>query len=206
MNIAIIGSGNMANGIGTRIVAGKHSLTIYDRNKEKALALAKKLGVNGKELGEEITEDIIILALPYPAIQEVLKEYKEKLAGKVLVDISNPVNFETFELIPPADSSGTQEISKNLPNGAKLIKAFNTTFAGTLAIGKVDGKPLDVFMAGDDENAKKLLAKVIEDGGARPIDVGDLKQARILEEVGLFHMKLQSQLGNTWMTALKILS
>src|SRR5687768_5780992 len=166
MEVIIIGSGNMANGIGTRVVAGNHSLTILDRKREKAKELATKLGpdVKGEELGESITGEVVIFALPYPAISEVIGKFKNQLAEKIVVDISNPVDFKTFELLPPPDSSGVEEIAKRLPKEVKLVKAFNTTFAGTLIKGDVNGKPLDVFIASDDEQAAQTIVKLTEDG------------------------------------------
>jgi 8-hydroxy-5-deazaflavin:NADPH oxidoreductase len=208
MNITIIGAGNMAHGIGTRIVEGKHNLTIQDRKGEKAKELAAKLGdtVKAQELGEPITSDIVIFALPFTAITEVIEKYKDSLSGKILVDISNPINFETFELLPPADSSGAEEIAKQLPKDAKIVKAFNTTLAGTLVQGTVDGKKLDAFIASDDVNAGETIARLADEGGLRGIYIGPLKRARALEGMQLIHMALQEQLGTNWMSTLKILS
>lgn len=207
MNITIIGSGNMGNGIGTRIIAGGHDLMILDRDGNKAEELASRLGPNaqGKELGESITSDVVIFAIPYPAIPEVIEQHADQLAGKILVDISNPVDFQTFELIPPPDSSGAEEIAKLLPSGSKLVKAFNTTFAGTLVDGEVDGKLLDVFIASDDKEAAETIVQIAEDGELRGIYVGPLKRARALEWMQLIQMSLQEDLGTNWMSAIKIL-
>lgn len=207
MKVTIIGSGNMANGIGTRVVAGKHSPTILDRDGEKAKELATKLGSDaiGEELGESLSGEVIILALPYPAIPEIIKKFKDQLAGKIVVDISNPVDFQTFELIPPADSSGAEEIAKLLPAGSKLVKAFNTTFAGTLVQGEVDGKKLDVLIASDDKEAADVIVKMAGDGGLRGLYAGPLKRARALEGIQLIQMSLQEKLGSNWMSAIKIL-
>ncbi len=207
MDVTIIGAGNMGKGIGTRIVSGNHSLTILDRHGEKAKELATQLdsNVSGEELEESITGDIIIFALPYHAIPEVIEKYKDQLTGKILVDISNPVDFQTFELIPPPDSSGAEEIAKHLPKDAKLVKAFNTTFAGTLVKGEVDGKKLDVFIASDDERAAQAIVKLAEDGGLRGLYVGPLKRAKALEGMQLVQMSLQEKLGTNWMSAIKIL-
>lgn len=207
MNVSIIGSGNMAHGIGTRIVAGKHNLTIYNRDEKKAKEIAVKLGSNvaGKALGNTITGAVVIFTLPYPAISEVIEKYKDQLAGKILVDISNPVDFQTFELIPPADSSGAEEIAKNLPQGAKLVKAFNTTFAGALMTGEIDGKILDVFIASNDKEAAETIVKLANDSGLRGLYVGPLKRARALEGIQLIQMSLQDKLGTNWMSAIKIL-
>jgi predicted dinucleotide-binding enzyme len=90
--------------------------------------------------------------------------------------------------------------------GARVVKAFNTTFAGTLSEGGVAGEPLDVFVAGDDEEAKAAVSKLVEDGGLRPIDAGPLKRARELEAAGLLHMSIQEPLGTGFGSALKILA
>lgn len=205
MNVTIIGAGNMGKGIGTRIIAGNHSLTIFDKDGEKAKELASDLGAHVQGDGESITGDVIIFALPYAAIPEVIEKYQDQFTGKILVDISNPVDFQTFELLPPADSSGAEEISKLLPGGSRLVKAFNTTFAGTLVQGEVDEKKLDVFIASDDKEAAETIVKLAEDGGLRGLYVGPLKRARALEGFQLIQMSLQEKLGTNWMSALKIL-
>jgi len=207
MDVAIIGTGNMANGIGTRLVAGNHTVTIYHNSAEKAKQLAEKLGgsTKGEKLGEEVNGDIVILALPYNTIFDVIEKYKNQLQGKVLIDISNPIDFQINKLIPPPNSSGTEEIAKKLPQDTKLVKAFNTTFAGTLVKGEVDGKQLDVFIASDNEEAKKLVSELVKTSGMRVLDAGPLANARALEGLGYLHITMQEKLGNTWMTAIKIL-
>jgi 8-hydroxy-5-deazaflavin:NADPH oxidoreductase len=87
-----------------------------------------------------------------------------------------------------------------------VVKAFNTTFAGTLGGGEVSGQPLDVFIAGDDEDAKRIVAELAESGGLRPVDAGPLKRARELEAMGLVHMTIQNSLGTGFGTALKVVS
>lgn len=187
MKFSIVGSGNMAQGIGTRVVAGGHELTIFDRDEIKAKGLAEQLGATGKKLGEKIESEIVILALPYQAIFEVVDQYEELFSDKILVDISNPVNLQTFELTPPPGSSGTEEIAKSFHKKVILVKAFNTTFAGTLIKGKIQEKKLDVFIASDDENAARVLVKIVMDGGMRGLFVGPLKRASFQ----LIHMTLQ---------------
>ncbi len=208
MNITIIGTGHMAEGIGTQLVAGKHSVTILGKDESEAKALAQKLGgdTTGTVLGNLIDSDVVIFALPYSAIPEVIEKHKSQLAGKILVDISNPVDFKTLTLIPPAGTSGAETIAQELPQGAKLIKAFNTTSAGTLINGKVDGHILDVFMAGDDQASKDTLKKIIEESGMRALDAGPLANARHLEGFSLIHILIQQQINSTFMSAIKILT
>jgi predicted dinucleotide-binding enzyme len=122
-----------------------------------------------------------------------------------VVDITNPVN-DTFDgLVTPPDGSAAQELAASA-RGARVVKAFNTTFAGTLSEGQVAGQALDVFLAGDDEDAKATVAEPAKDGGLNAIDAGPLKRARELEAAGLLHMTLQGSLGTGYGSALKILS
>ena len=98
-----------------------------------------------------------------------------------------------------------QEIADKVP-GARVVKAFNTTFAGTLAAGEVDGHPLDVFLASDDEEAKATVRRLVEDGGMRPVDVGPLAHARQLEGAGYLHIAVQASLDTGYGSALKIVA
>jgi predicted dinucleotide-binding enzyme len=88
----------------------------------------------------------------------------------------------------------------------KVVKAFNTTFAGSLLGGSVAGQPLDVFIAGDDQGAKDKVAQIIRDGGMRPVDTGPLSRARQIEGMGLLHILTQASLGTNWGSTLKILA
>lgn len=209
MNITIIGNGNMAKGISTRLASGGHKVTIHAKDEAKGNELAGQLksvasttDVNVASVGGE-TDDIVILAIPYTEVENVAKTY-DGFKGKIVVDITNPVDFNTFQLIPEPGQSGAQEIAKLLP-GAKVVKAFNTTLAGALEAGKVDGKELDVFVAGDDKNAKDTVCETIKTSGMRPIDVGPLANSRHLEGFGLIQMAVQDQIGTNWMSALKFL-
>lgn len=202
MNITIIGNGNMAKGIGTRLVGGGHTVTIHARDESKGKELAEQLGASVAAVGSP-ADDIVILAVPYGEIAGIAKEY-DGFKGKIVVDITNPVDFSTFQLIPAPGQSGAQEIAKLLP-GATVVKAFNTTLAGPLAVGTVEGKELDVFVAGDDMDAKKTVSEFVKTSGMRPIDVGPLANARHLEGFALIQMSVQEQIGTGWMSSLKFL-
>jgi len=210
MNVTIIGSGNMARGIGSRLVAGGNSVRILDRDKEKADALAGELRAqDGAEattgsLGDQIEDDVVVLAVPYGAVESIVGQYGSELSGKVVVDITNPVDWESFDrLVTPPDSSAAEEIDRLVPEAA-VVKAFNTTFAGTLVGGEVGGQPLDVFVASDDSDAKQKVAGLIEAGGLRPVDAGPLRRARQLEGLGFLHMRLQQPLGTGFGSAVKV--
>jgi predicted dinucleotide-binding enzyme len=145
-----------------------------------------------------------VLAVYYPDAREAVEQYRDQLAGKPVVDITNPVN-ETFDgLVVPPDSSATQELSQLAPD-ARFVKAFNTTFARTLPNGEVSGHQLDVLIAGDDRAAKDAVAELARDGGLNPIDTGPLARARELEALGLLHMALQDQLGSGFASAVKLI-
>jgi 8-hydroxy-5-deazaflavin:NADPH oxidoreductase len=208
MNVTIIGTGNMARGIGRRLVAGGHAVTVLGKEVEAAEEAVAELGADSATAGrsgEAIDDEVVVLAVYYPDAQAAVEQYGDGLAGKVLVDITNPVN-ETYDgLVTPADSSAAQELAASAPE-ARVVKAFNTTFATTLSEGQVGDQQLDVFIAGDDEEAKGIVAKLVEDGGLRPIDAGPLKRARELEAAGLLHMSVQDALGTGFGSALKIVS
>lgn len=207
MEISIIGTGNMARGIGTRALDGGHDVTFYGTTRENAQGLAGELSRSAKAaaVGDPLEGDVVVLALWYPVTREVVERYGDALDGKVVVDISNPVNTETFERIVPDAGSGAQEVAAAVP-GARVVKAFNTTFAGTVAAGEVSGQPLDVLLASDDEEAKKTVASVAEDGGLRAVDAGPLERARELEAAGYLHMVVQEGLGTGYGSALRIVA
>jgi predicted dinucleotide-binding enzyme len=208
MNVTIIGTGNMSRGIGKRLVAGGHKVTVLGKQIDAAKGVVEDLGADSATAGgsgEEINDEVVVLAVYYPDAQAAVRQYGDGLSGKILVDITNPVN-ETFDgLITPPDGSAAQELAASAPE-ARVVKAFNTTFAPTLDEGRVGGEPLDVFLAGDDEEAKATIAKLAEDGGLRPIDAGPLKRARELEAAGLLHMSVQDTLGTGFGSALKVLN
>lgn len=209
MNVTIVGTGNMARGIGRRLIAGGHDITVLGKQTGDAEAVVRDIGSNGSakagRSGDEIADDIVVLAVYYPDAKAFVAQYGDKLSGKVLVDITNPVN-ETYDaLVTPPDGSAAQEFAESVAD-ARVVKAFNTTFAPTLAEGVIGGQPLDVFLAGDDPEAKAVISTLIEDGGLRPVDAGPLKRARELEAAGLLHISVQAPLGCGFRSALKIVT
>jgi NADPH-dependent F420 reductase len=210
-NVTIIGAGNMARGIGTRLLAGGADLQILAPTADHATSLAGELGgesgtVTGGGTQEPLDGDVVILATPYDGALEFTGAHADDLGGKVVVDITNPVDWATFDgLVTPANSSAAEEIATQLPN-ARVVKAFNTTFAGTLGAGDVDEQQLDVFLAGDDEDAKAQVAALVDAGGMRAIDAGPLRRARQLEHMGFLHMALQDRLGTGFGSAIKVVT
>jgi NADPH-dependent F420 reductase len=214
MNITIIGAGNMGRGIGTRFVAGGHSVTYIDRKPEEAEKVAAEVKASAQKNAQVSTAkldnaklgDVVVLAVPYGANVELVKQLGTKLAGKIVLDIANPVNATYDGLATKPDSSSAEDVDKAAVSDAKVIKAFNTTFAGTLLAGRVAGQPLDIFIAGDDEPAKSKIEQLVKDGGMRPIDAGPLSRSRQIEAMQFLHITLQGSLGTNWGSTVKILN
>ena len=182
-NISIIGTGNMARTIGALAVAGGNTVEVIGRDQSKAADLAKALGGSATtgEFGAVPAGDIVIVALGYANVVPVVAQYGNALAGKVIVDICNPVNSAGDGLAIPDGTSIAQNVAGAAPASASVVKAFNTTFGAVLA----QGQPLDVFIAGDDERAKAAVAEFIDSLKLRPLDVGGLTMAHYLEGTGL---------------------
>jgi predicted dinucleotide-binding enzyme len=148
MNVTIIGAGNMGRGIGHRLVAGGHDVTVVDRDPEEAGGMAEWLrgaAVGGATVqaagpGAELRGEVVILAVYFPGNLEIARDLGDRLAGKVVVDISNLLN-QTFDGLATAPgTSAAEEVAKSAPAGARVVRAFNTTFSGTLVEGQVAGQ------------------------------------------------------------------
>jgi 8-hydroxy-5-deazaflavin:NADPH oxidoreductase len=207
MNVLIIGTGNMGRGIATRALAGGNTVTFHDEDAAKAQTLASELGaaVADDTRDAVAAADLVVIATPYASSLDVARRLGPSLENKVVVDISNPLDETYTGLVTAPDTSAAEEIRKLLPSSVKLVKAFNTTFAGTLVAGHVAGQPLDVLIAGDDDTAKAKVAELVSAGGLNAIDVGALDRARQLEALGLLGITLQSRLGTGFGTAWKLL-
>src|SRR3954452_4416930 len=181
--ISIIGSGNMATAIGTRAAKHGHTIELVSRNTAKAQALADQLG-NGATVGTfgaRPAGDIVIVAVLYTGAVEAVAHYGDALAGKILIDITNPFNADVTGLVTTAGDSVTQRIAAAAPEATHVVKAFNSIFRGVLA----GEKPLDVFFAGDGAEAKASFAAFLRSLDLRPLDVGGLDLAHALEWAGV---------------------
>ena len=173
-HVSIIGTGTMGQAISSIVTKGGNTVEVLDQS----------------DADKSVTGDIVVLAVPYPAVADVIAQRSDQFAGKVVVDITNPLDFETFDsLTVPADGSAAAEIAAALPQ-SRVLKAFNTSFAATLAAGAVGPLPTTVLIAGDDADAKALLAGVVSAGGLRAIDAGALSRARELEAIGFLQLTL----------------
>jgi hypothetical protein len=210
MRVTIVGTGAMARGIASRALAGGHHVTFVGTDIAKAEELADEMTGEGPvQAAEEVGGDLVILAVPYTQAPHVVREYADALGGAVVVDPTNPVDIGALEPLGPGYvepfGSGAEVIAAAAP-GVPVVKAFNTTFAGTLVAGQVSGRPLDVFLAGDDDEAKARVARLVRDGGLRAIDAGPLARARELEAAGFLHMAIQGSLGTAFASSLAVLA
>jgi NADPH-dependent F420 reductase len=181
-HLTILGTGNMGSAIASVAEKGGHTVQVLGRS----------------DTDRDVTGDLVVLAVPYPAVSEILDQRADQLAGKVVVDITNPLDVETFDaLVVPPSSSATAEIATAVPD-AKVVKAFNTNFAATLASGTIGDQPTTVLIAGDDVDAKGQVAEVVTGGGLKAIDVGDLRRARELEAMAFLQITLAAAEKLPW--------
>jgi 8-hydroxy-5-deazaflavin:NADPH oxidoreductase len=181
-HVSIIGTGNMGPALSAIVIKGGNTVEVF----------------NQSDADKPVTGDIVVLAVPYPAVADLIAKRADQFAGKIVVDITNPLNFETFDsLTVPADGSATAEIAGALPQ-SRVLKAFNTNFAATLAGGVLGPLTTTVLIAGDDAEAKALLAGVVTAGGLHAIDVGSLRRARELEALGFLQITLAAGDKVSW--------
>lgn len=192
--ISIIGTGNMARTIGARAVAGGNTVEVMGRDRSRAADLAKALGggATAGEWGAAPAGDIVVVALLYDGVVPVVAQFGDALAGKVIVDISNPFNSAFDGLAHREETSIAQEVAKVAPAGADVVKAFNTVFRHVLEKGRPD-----IFIAGDSARAKARVGAFVESLGLRPLDVGGLGMAHWLEGAGVVTVSLANHgVGN----------
>jgi predicted dinucleotide-binding enzyme len=174
-NVTIFGKGSMGTAIDAVLSKGGATVTHLDSGDTDAI----------------VSGDLVVLAVPHPAVSTIVDGYADQLEGKIVVDITNPLDFTTFDsLVVPADGSKAADIAAALPRST-VLKAFNTNFAATLTSGQVGaGETTTVLVAGDDDAAKQKLIGLVEAAGLRAADAGALKRARELEAVGFLQLTL----------------
>lgn len=192
--ISIIGSGGMATAIAGLAAKAGHAVELTARDAAEARALAEKVGAGATtgRFGAAPAGEIVVLAVPYAVVLDVVIRHGKALAGKVLLDITNPINSTFTAFLTPNDSFGAREIAKAAPVDAVVVKAFNTLNASVLAAGLVEGHPLNVFLAGDDAQGKARVSVFIKSLGLRPMDTGPLTMARTLEHACMLWLGLMT--------------
>ncbi|HEY8825881.1 MAG TPA: NADPH-dependent F420 reductase [Candidatus Limnocylindria bacterium] len=205
MKIAIIGAGNVGGALASSSVRAGHTVTLSAKDPAHADAKAKETGARAVESAADAVRDadVVILAVPYSAVDSVLDELGGALAGKVLIDVTNRVKMEAM-----ADSvdgtSAAEHIQKKAPK-ARVAKAFNYAFASKQADPKADGQSIDGYVASDDADAKKTTLELARSIGFRPIDVGPLAMSRALEAMAILNIALQIQHGWPWQSGFKLI-
>jgi hypothetical protein len=172
--ITIFGNGSMGQAIGGVLARGGADIQ----------------HIGSADTDTTVTGDIVVLAVPYPALAQIAAAYGAQLAGKTVVDITNPLDFSTFDaLVVPAGSSSAAQLQSALPE-SKVLKAFNTNFAATLVSGREGDATTTVLVAGDDADAKAGLIAAITAGGLEAVDAGSLARAHELESIGFLQLTL----------------
>lgn len=204
MNIGIIGAGNVGKAIATSATRAGHQVRISARHRDHAAAAATASGARAVETSDEAVResDIVILAVPYSAIDEVANDIRTKVRGKTVVDVTNPLTPD-YSGLATTGTSAAEQLQSKLPD-ARVVKAFNSALAARQADPKIDGTNADGFVAGDDEDAKRKVLDLVRSIGFRPIDVGPLAMARHLESLAFLNISLQSRHKWPWQAAWKL--
>jgi 8-hydroxy-5-deazaflavin:NADPH oxidoreductase len=202
MKVAIIGAGNVGKALGTSITRAGHEVTITAKHPEHAKAAAQEIGAQPAETSAQAVSDadVVILAVPFVgAADEVTGEIRDRVAGKTVIDVTNPMKPD-YSGLATDGSSAAEEFQKRLPE-ANVVKAFNTIFATNQAHPSPE---IDGYVAGDDDKAKQQVISLVESIGFSALDVGPLKAARYLEGMAVINIGLNAQNGWDWTSAWKL--
>jgi 8-hydroxy-5-deazaflavin:NADPH oxidoreductase len=212
--IAIIGAtGNMGSAISKSLAKGQYRLLLKGSKKEELDALVSEIRSVNADADVEAavcpTEasweaDIIILAVPYNAEKDIAPRIREVANRKIVISIANPLNENFNGLVTSSDTSAAEELQKLLPDST-IIKAFNTSFAADFSSPVIDGKKVDAFIAGNDEEALQTVTDVVATAGFNPIVAGGLSISRTLENMQLLLIQLGMKYNYNWLAGWKIL-
>ncbi len=180
MKISIIGDGNVGSALARGLEKAGHSVSTVGKDPARVAQVAT-------------SGEVVILAVPFGAHDDVAATIRAAVNGKPVVDVSNALTPE-FKLALGYSTSAAEELQKKLP-GAKVVKAFNTVFAGTMDSGKVKGEQLTAFIAGDDADAKQTVLNLARGIGFDAVEAGPLANARLLEPLGFLTIQLGFVLG-----------
>ncbi len=202
MKVAIIGAGNVGKALATSITRAGHEVTIAAHDPRNAEAAARETGARAAASNVAAVSDagVVILAIPYVSAGEaVAAEIREAVAGRTVVDATNPITLDYAGLATDG-SSAAEEFQKLLP-AAHVVKAFNTVFAANQANPPAAERAIDGFVAGDDPAAKQQVLDLVASMGLRPLDVGPLSAARYLEGMAYVNIGLNAANGWDWTSA-----
>ena len=192
--VGIIGTGNIGSILATNFAAGGQDFLLAGRDTEAARKIASDLGAHAEAVSVDEAVDragVLVVAVWLDAFEELIAQYGERLAGKIIVDPTNPVGPDADgnyrKTIPEQESSG-QILAGLLPAGTRLVKAFGTLSAPTLAaVARQAPDRAVLFYAADDASAGDLVADLIRVSGYEPVRVGGLDQSIRIEMFGDLH-------------------
>jgi len=176
MKIAIIGAGNVGTALKTGLTRIGHEVRTVGREENAARGAAD-------------AAEVIIFAVPFAEVSNVAGEIGSAAAGKIVIDATNALTPSMELAVDSSTTSGAEELQKKLPE-AKVVKAFNTTFATAMATGQINGEQLAGLVAADDADAKAQVLDLVQKLGFDPLDAGPLASARLLEPLALLNIKL----------------
>jgi 8-hydroxy-5-deazaflavin:NADPH oxidoreductase len=204
MKVAIIGSGNVGKALASGAVKAGHEVVLSAGDPAHARAAAEAVGASAADSNRAAVAgaEVVILALPSRLMAEVTGGLSAELDGKTVVDTSNRVNPQDPGSV--LDGSSVTEQAQAKAPGARFVKAFNTIFAGVMASPNQEGRPVDVFLAGDDGEAKAKVAELARSMGFRPVDCGPAPMARVVEGMGMLNVSLQIAHGWPWQSSFKL--
>jgi NADPH-dependent F420 reductase len=212
--IAIIGAtGSMGSAIAKSLAKGNYRLLLFSTDTDKLNALVEEIKKTnfyadidciGCPFDASWEADIIIPAIPFDAEKEIAEKIRQVATGKIVISIANPLNQSFDGLITAAGTSAAEELQKLLPY-SKIVKAFNTTFSGDFSQLLIDGKQADAFIAGNDEEAVHTVEEMVRTAGFNPIAAGKLSVSRILENMQLLLIQLNTKYNYNWIAGWKIL-
>jgi NADPH-dependent F420 reductase len=206
MKVAIIGTGNVGSALGGTFARAGHNVTLAARDVEKARSVASKVGADAAGTAAEAARDadVVILAVPFAALEDVAEDLAEATVDKVVVDVSNPLTPDYSGLATEGGPSAAEQLAERLPR-ARVVKAFNTVFGAVQANPRAHGRPADVLLATDDDDARATVAELASSTGFRPIAAGPLEAARQMEALAWLNMRIQMQSEGDWQAAVVIL-
>jgi 8-hydroxy-5-deazaflavin:NADPH oxidoreductase len=177
--IAIIGDGSVGSALARGLKRAGHDVRATGKEKVKETA----------GWGE-----VVILAVPFGAIDDVLKTMGDSISGKIVIDVTNALD-ENMGLAIGCTTSGGEELQKKARQ-AKVVKAFNTVFADHQDQGRIGDQVLTAFAASDDEAARDVVLGLARDIGFDAVNAGPLQNARWLETLGYLNIQLGYTVGH----------
>lgn len=193
-SVSIFGRGKMGSAIADIAVRGGADVQMFKHSSsDKSKAVVDRTDVKYAKFGDDVTGDLVILAVPQGVHANIVKCYRDRLRGRTVVDISNPIDFATYER-PDflRNTSAALELAKQLPEDTAVLKAFNVNLADTLRTGTNGTTTTTVLIAGDDAEGKAALASLVEASGLRAVDAGPLQRSMELEAMGYLQITLAS--------------